>query len=1217
MGYFNISAQMLMEDLKDYHFEDADILCNAFNSMMQQGKAKSSPQDPFPWLAPDDWRRDCTDEQILDKQLDLSKSDIGPKEKKKLIGMCKHYKKAFSLRDEVGECPEIKVHIDLHDTSPFFVRPFGIAEDDKPHMDWQMQRLVHLGVLTKNSTSHTSPVMLISRKVTADKRAVVDFRVLNTRVIRRNTTTPLMRDILSTLGRSTIQALSCIDFKDAFHSLKLDEESKEYCGIVPYFGAPCYRFERMPMGLSISPAMWIEYVNILLQNVSYRQNYIAIMDDLLIFGKKHNHMEMIEDLLKNTVKHGLKISPKKCQFFVKELIYMGNLFKVQPGFITIEPLKTRCDAIQLIKPPRTPKECKMFCGTVNYLSMFCPKLQEVLKPIYGLTRKGIPYVWTEIHQKAFEDVKQMLINPPVLTLPIPDGRYILYTDTSRTHAGSALWQIQHSKPRLIGYACKSLPSAAQNYSVTELEMKGMLTGMMLWQNFLGRREFDCAVDHQAVVSIVKAKTEPPTRRIMRLLEELLRYNFKLYYVKGKDLILADYLSRANISDPEHPHDLIPITITAEDLQKVQDADLKRSDVYHLVHNQYMISTRSQYRQRGQAPPEVHGKDKALDPHKRPEQQPQLAAPAPPPPRPVDQPQQPIPQAPPPEPPPDPDYPPIMQPEDRELQDAIERAEQVQQHELVEPQDFTHSKRLEDFELDQPPLPEQVEIQHTRPGPQDFEIPPALDFDVDPSSVLQKHLPKQIHLDKVVKQLQKKVLRQTHLPLSLNTIKGHYLSSPHFRDIYRYLTEGKLPTSREKAKQVAASTRWFFILDEKLYKLNPQTESAVLCIPTTLVDLLLYWYHYSTIGAHMGITKVMETLSQRYFCPDLAKHVRAYIMGCHVCQMFKAEKGKKITMQNRVTIDTPALTRFSMDIKHMPPGIRGYHYILAMLCEVSNYLIASPLKTTQTPEVCEAILHSCIAYFGPPSHIICDQDPAFMSSLAQYFFAQHNIKIWTVGPTNHRSLKAEAGIKTLSNLLMKHLTDLGRNWPDILPLAIMSYNCFSSPNLLGHSPIELSLGRKPRIIPELEQDIDGEVSYGFKPYLSKLQEKLAYLRQRIQNFRTKRVELANQDRRDTKFTVGQLVYLYYPAGANLRTASKKICCKFIGPLVIYKAISATSFILMSLDGKIFPYLIEHTRIKPGYIQTTKGTVGTLAELRKVLTVSPLQLPPVDHKPQDTN
>ena len=101
-------------------------------------------------------------------------------------------------------------------------------------MDQQMERLVSLGILTKNSTSHTSPVMLITRKLTNDKRPVVDFRLLNTRILRRNTSIPLMNDVLNILGNSECEVVSCVDIKDAYHSIKLTEKSKEYCGILPY-----------------------------------------------------------------------------------------------------------------------------------------------------------------------------------------------------------------------------------------------------------------------------------------------------------------------------------------------------------------------------------------------------------------------------------------------------------------------------------------------------------------------------------------------------------------------------------------------------------------------------------------------------------------------------------------------------------------------------------------------------------------------------------------------------------------------------------------------------------------------------------------------------------------------------------------------------------------------------------------------------------------------
>ncbi len=136
--------------------------------------------------------------------------------------------------------------------------------------------------------------------------------------------------------------------------------------------------------------------------------------------------------------------------------------------------------------------------------------------------------------------------PPLLYLPKSFGRFILYSDTSREHTGSSLWQIQEGKPRLLGYSSKTLPQACKNYSVTELEMTGLLVNIGIWKHLLKRSEFDAAVDHAAVVQIMKAKTEPATTRIMRLLERLAVYSFNLYFVKGKDIILADYLSRHRI-----------------------------------------------------------------------------------------------------------------------------------------------------------------------------------------------------------------------------------------------------------------------------------------------------------------------------------------------------------------------------------------------------------------------------------------------------------------------------------------------------------------------------------------------------------------------------------------------------------------------------------------------------------------------------------------------
>ena len=208
-----------------------------------------------------------TDEEILEKAIDLSKSALTIPEKRELMAVIHSHKAAFSLRDEIGECPNLRVSIDVVDDSPFFVCPFPIAENDKPIMDRQMNCLVELRILSRNTTSHTSPVMLITRKVTCDKQPIVDFRLLNTRIRRRNNATPLLCDIFKMLGKSNCEILSCVDIKDVYHSIRIDEKSKEFCGILPYFGSKHYRYEVLPMGLGTSPAIWMTYVNFLLDSM--------------------------------------------------------------------------------------------------------------------------------------------------------------------------------------------------------------------------------------------------------------------------------------------------------------------------------------------------------------------------------------------------------------------------------------------------------------------------------------------------------------------------------------------------------------------------------------------------------------------------------------------------------------------------------------------------------------------------------------------------------------------------------------------------------------------------------------------------------------------------------------------------------------------------------------------------------------------------------------
>ena len=859
-----------------------------------------------------------------------------------------------------------------------------------------------------------------------------------------------------------------------------------------------------------------------------------------------------------------------------------------------------------------------------------------------------------------------MLNPPILHLPKPGGRYILYCDSSRTHTGSSLWQIQEGKPRLIGYASKSLPAPALNYSVTELEMTGMAVNIHLWRHLLHRVEFDCAVDHKALPYIMKAKTLPATTRIMRLLEILSGYAFNLYFVKGKDMKICDFLSRIDV-DRGNPGEVIPISFNSFSMLNM----LRKATL--LQANKLLTVTRSKTQAEGIALPPVHGAQKHLNPTVKPEydkpmqvaNQPQKESPAPAnvKPRVPLKPKMPASQ--------------IVRKKliDRSIkllnksrlpmkapreEPTTQRASPMAQREIPQPLPKEDSDNVsppfktkwptnsgpvsvrhfepnplseipqtdqfpqgtinrkpvlktEDSSGNQDPFDTQMEVPFSegiiepvfkRPEMSDFEIPPVLEDMIPDGALIHKHLPRQADIDKIMIQINRKYLKKMHLPCSLKDMQAAYMQSPHFCDIYNVLMFNKYPKSRKAVEKLQQAMMGQYMVQGGLLYIylrnNLGEHEPILCVPPSKIDVFLDQYHTSLLGGHSGITKCYQTLKQRIYCPNLPYYVRLYIISCHICQLFKGSKRfDRPLMRRFYDINTPTMTNISMDIKHMPTSKSPYKYILVLLCDISNFLVATPMKKATAEEVCSILFDHFIAYYAAPQRIICDQDPAFMSSLCQWFFKSYGIQLVTVSPTNHKSLQAEHGIKSLSNILMKHLSDLGDNWHLYCRPAMMTYNTYNTPNLDNLSPFEVVFGRKPILVPKLENTPHIPVAGTFAKAKQILEQKLRYLREKLQKFRDIRLAMQNKDKEYHGYTVGQIVYMYHPTGSILQTGSKKIKCEFVGPLAIYKCVSPNQFLLMSLDGYLYPFLVEETRIKPGYIPTTRGNVSHLAELKKAI------------------
>ena len=257
LGYFRINRDTVVENLEDqYRFltenetceyfckliDDHNELCNVVNTKLKRrydrcetDTNKVTKEDPYPWLEPNDPRRTLTDLQIIERYVDPFESYLTAREKRTLIKVNMKYRKAFSLRDEIGTCPHMEVELELNDTKPFFIRPFPIKEGKKDFIDKEIRKGCLLRIFRRGMTSYSILIMLIARKQGGIPRIVSDFRHLNTRLVTLHPSIPLVRDAIQILGASGCEVIFVIDLRDACHTLRLSKKSQKYCGITPYY----------------------------------------------------------------------------------------------------------------------------------------------------------------------------------------------------------------------------------------------------------------------------------------------------------------------------------------------------------------------------------------------------------------------------------------------------------------------------------------------------------------------------------------------------------------------------------------------------------------------------------------------------------------------------------------------------------------------------------------------------------------------------------------------------------------------------------------------------------------------------------------------------------------------------------------------------------------------------------------------------------------------
>ena len=181
--------------------------------------------------------------------------------------------------------------------------------------------------------------------------------------------------------------------------------------------------------------------------------------------------------------------------------------------------------------------------------------------------------------------------------------------------------------------------------------------------------------------------------------------------------------------------------------------------------------------------------------------------------------------------------------------------------------------------------------YERPGTSYVQEPQELKDLIDTTKLIQKYLPKQMDIDKILDIIKRKVLKGTHLPLTIKEIQAGYLTSPYFKDLYLFLSQNKLPSERSTIKKVEMLAESFVLLDSLIFKLvmTPDKETAVLVIPEICVDKIIALYHTGLFTGHQGVVKTYLTIKDNFFNPNLMHYLRSFIKGCHVCQLSRSDK----------------------------------------------------------------------------------------------------------------------------------------------------------------------------------------------------------------------------------------------------------------------------------------------------------------------------------------
>ena len=327
-----------------------------------------------------------------------------------------------------------------------------------------------------------------------------------------------------------------LDLASGYWQVRLADDAKEKTAFATHAGL--YEFQVMPFGLCNAPATFQRLMETVLAGLS-QDKCLVYLDDILVVGHTvSEHLANLRSVLQRLREAGHKLKTRKCSFMQTQAEYLGHI--VSHDGISVDPRKTA--AVQEFPKPVDLKSLRSFLGLASYYRRFVPEFSCIAGPLYALTRKDAPFVWTDHTQRAFEALKRLLTEAPTLVFPDFSKDFQLETNASGEGLGAVLAQKQEDgsvKP--IAFASRTLQPHERNYGVTEMEALGVVWAVKQFRHYLYGHRCTVFTDHEALRSLLN--TPHPSGKLARWGLALQELELQIQYRPGKHNANADALSR--------------------------------------------------------------------------------------------------------------------------------------------------------------------------------------------------------------------------------------------------------------------------------------------------------------------------------------------------------------------------------------------------------------------------------------------------------------------------------------------------------------------------------------------------------------------------------------------------------------------------------------------------------------------------------------------------